>query len=155
MPRLQAVDDDNGNAKVAEVMDSWTKQTGYPVVTINTNNGVINQKHFLFNDSSESRYVLNGHCSGQFSVWLTAPNCARLQVHTFILSWMFKKGIIFFSYCPFLWHPYVLKANRFTSLAVMLTMGLMSYFVPTNISMRKHTYKWYILISYHCRDMRL
>lgn len=86
MPRLQAVDDDNGNAKVAEVMDSWTKQIGYPVVTINTNNGVINQKHFLFNDSSESRYVLNGHCSGQFSVWLTAPNCARLQVHTFILS---------------------------------------------------------------------
>uniref|UniRef100_A0A671VWD8 Aminopeptidase n=1 Tax=Sparus aurata TaxID=8175 RepID=A0A671VWD8_SPAAU len=67
-----AVDDDNGNAKVAEVMDSWTKQIGYPVVTINTNNGVINQKHFLFNDSSESRYVLNGHCSGQFSVWLTS-----------------------------------------------------------------------------------
>lgn len=52
MPRLQAVDDDNGNAKVAEVMDSWTKQIGYPVVTINTNNGVINQKHFLFNHSS-------------------------------------------------------------------------------------------------------
>lgn len=61
VPRLQAVDDDNGYTKVAEVMDSWTKQIGYPVVTINTNNGEITQSHFLFNDSSESRYVLNGY----------------------------------------------------------------------------------------------
>ncbi|XP_073328613.1 alanyl (membrane) aminopeptidase-like b [Pagrus major] len=53
----KAVDDDNGHTKVAEVMDSWTKQIGYPVVTINTNDGQITQKHFLFNDSSESNLM--------------------------------------------------------------------------------------------------
>ena len=78
----------------------------------------------------------------QFSVWLMAPNFARLQVHTFIIgcrlenvyiSSRFKKRIIFFSYCP--------AASACTSLAVMSTMGLMSYFVPSNIFMGKHTYK--------------
>lgn len=43
---------------VATVMDSWTNQTGYPVITINTANGEVHQKHFLFNDSSESKYML-------------------------------------------------------------------------------------------------
>ncbi|KAM8750250.1 aminopeptidase N-like [Acanthopagrus schlegelii] len=53
----KAVDDDNGYTKVAKVMDSWTKQIGYPVVTINTIIGEITQRHFLFNDSSESRLL--------------------------------------------------------------------------------------------------
>ncbi|XP_070828166.1 alanyl (membrane) aminopeptidase-like b [Chaetodon trifascialis] len=50
----KAVDDNNGHTKVAVMMESWTSQTGYPVITINTTNGEICQKHFLFNDSSES-----------------------------------------------------------------------------------------------------
>lgn len=58
MTCLQAVDEDGGHTKVAKVMYTWTNQTGYPVITINTTNGEIYQKHFLFNDSSESRFVL-------------------------------------------------------------------------------------------------
>uniref|UniRef100_A0A3Q3EYU0 Aminopeptidase n=1 Tax=Labrus bergylta TaxID=56723 RepID=A0A3Q3EYU0_9LABR len=50
----KAVNEDGGHTKVAKVMDTWTKQIGYPVITINTTSGEIYQKHFLFNDSSES-----------------------------------------------------------------------------------------------------
>uniref|UniRef100_A0A4W6ENH2 Aminopeptidase n=1 Tax=Lates calcarifer TaxID=8187 RepID=A0A4W6ENH2_LATCA len=50
--------EDGGHTEVAKVMDTWTKQIGYPVITINTTSGEIYQKHFLFNDSSESRFVL-------------------------------------------------------------------------------------------------
>ncbi|KAF0040887.1 hypothetical protein F2P81_006785 [Scophthalmus maximus] len=50
----KAVDADGGHINVAKVMDPWTNQIGYPVITINTTNGEIYQKHFLFNDSSES-----------------------------------------------------------------------------------------------------
>uniref|UniRef100_UPI0037E79971 alanyl (membrane) aminopeptidase-like b n=1 Tax=Semicossyphus pulcher TaxID=241346 RepID=UPI0037E79971 len=50
----KAVDEDGGHTKVAKVMDTWTKQSGYPVITINTTSGEISQKQFLFNDSSES-----------------------------------------------------------------------------------------------------
>ncbi|XP_068579969.1 alanyl (membrane) aminopeptidase-like b [Cebidichthys violaceus] len=50
----KAEDEDGGHAKVATVMNTWTKQIGYPVITINTTNGEVYQKHFLFNESSES-----------------------------------------------------------------------------------------------------
>lgn len=56
-PILQAVNEDSGHLNVATMMESWTNQIGYPVVTINTTTGEISQKHFLFNDSAESRYV--------------------------------------------------------------------------------------------------
>ncbi|XP_051239121.1 alanyl (membrane) aminopeptidase-like b [Dicentrarchus labrax] len=49
-----AVDEDSGHTKVALIMKPWTTQIGYPVITINTTDGGIYQKHFLFNDSSES-----------------------------------------------------------------------------------------------------
>uniref|UniRef100_A0A8C8IEG0 Aminopeptidase n=1 Tax=Oncorhynchus tshawytscha TaxID=74940 RepID=A0A8C8IEG0_ONCTS len=39
--------------KVAEVMDTWTKQMGYPVITINTTNGAVSQQHFLQNQTSD------------------------------------------------------------------------------------------------------
>ncbi|XP_074533010.1 alanyl (membrane) aminopeptidase-like b isoform X2 [Halichoeres trimaculatus] len=50
----RAVDDDSGHTDVAKVMDLWTTQIGYPVITINTTSGEIYQKHFLFNATSES-----------------------------------------------------------------------------------------------------
>uniref|UniRef100_A0A8P4G8W2 Aminopeptidase n=1 Tax=Dicentrarchus labrax TaxID=13489 RepID=A0A8P4G8W2_DICLA len=56
-----AVDEDSGHTKVALIMKPWTTQIGYPVITINTTDGGIYQKHFLFNDSSESKYVLWWH----------------------------------------------------------------------------------------------
>lgn len=58
MPCVQAIFEDGGDTDIAMVMNPWTDQHGYPVVTINTNNGEIYQKQFLFNQSSESRYVL-------------------------------------------------------------------------------------------------
>eukprot|EP00064_Thunnus_orientalis_P026077 superscaffoldBa00015203_g26542 len=57
-----AVDDVKGNTDVAPMMGTWTNQVGYPVITINTTNGEIYQKRFLFNDSAVSRYVLNIQC---------------------------------------------------------------------------------------------
>lgn len=59
MAHLQAVDEVSAHVDVAMVMETWTNQIGYPVVTINTANGEISQKRFLYNDSSESRYVIN------------------------------------------------------------------------------------------------
>ncbi|XP_044213044.1 alanyl (membrane) aminopeptidase a [Thunnus albacares] len=50
----KAVSAVNGNTKVAEMMGTWTNQVGYPVITINTTNGEIYQKRFLFNDSAVS-----------------------------------------------------------------------------------------------------
>ncbi|XP_068460282.1 aminopeptidase N-like [Clinocottus analis] len=50
----KAEDDDGGHTDVAKVMNTWTQQIGFPVITINTSNGEVYQKHFLFNDSSES-----------------------------------------------------------------------------------------------------
>uniref|UniRef100_A0A8C2XAC1 Aminopeptidase n=1 Tax=Cyclopterus lumpus TaxID=8103 RepID=A0A8C2XAC1_CYCLU len=51
---IKAEDEDGGHTTVAKVMNTWTKQMGYPVITINTTNGEVYQKQFLFNDSSES-----------------------------------------------------------------------------------------------------
>ncbi|XP_068169982.1 alanyl (membrane) aminopeptidase-like b [Antennarius striatus] len=50
----KAVDEDAGHIDVAKVMSTWTEQTGFPIITINTTNGEICQKQFLFNDSVES-----------------------------------------------------------------------------------------------------
>uniref|UniRef100_A0A3B3W018 Aminopeptidase n=1 Tax=Poecilia latipinna TaxID=48699 RepID=A0A3B3W018_9TELE len=43
---------------VQEFMENWTTQIGYPVVTINTISGSINQKHFLYNSSAGSKFGL-------------------------------------------------------------------------------------------------
>ncbi|KAK2918250.1 hypothetical protein Q8A73_004996 [Channa argus] len=50
----QAVTEDGGFTDIAKVMDTWTNQIGYPVITINTTNGEIYQKHFLYNDTTDS-----------------------------------------------------------------------------------------------------
>ncbi|XP_058150673.1 aminopeptidase N [Dasypus novemcinctus] len=38
--------------KVRDIMDRWTRQMGFPVVTVNTTQGDISQKHFLLDPSS-------------------------------------------------------------------------------------------------------
>ncbi|XP_054632204.1 aminopeptidase N-like isoform X2 [Dunckerocampus dactyliophorus] len=50
----KAVDEEGGHTEVATLMATWTKQIGYPVVTINTTNGELYQRHFLYNTSFES-----------------------------------------------------------------------------------------------------
>lgn len=42
---------------IVEVMDTWTNQIGYPVITINTTSGEAYQKQFLFNNTSYSNSV--------------------------------------------------------------------------------------------------
>uniref|UniRef100_A0A3B4UP03 Aminopeptidase n=1 Tax=Seriola dumerili TaxID=41447 RepID=A0A3B4UP03_SERDU len=79
----KAVTEDGGHTEVAKVMDTWTNQIGYPVITINTTNGEIYQKRFLFNDTSESRFVLNlwwevpirvmSNTTGTQLAWLRTP----------------------------------------------------------------------------------
>lgn len=39
---------------IPTVMDTWTNQIGFPVITINTSSGEAHQKQFLFNDTAES-----------------------------------------------------------------------------------------------------
>uniref|UniRef100_A0A3Q2G942 Aminopeptidase n=1 Tax=Cyprinodon variegatus TaxID=28743 RepID=A0A3Q2G942_CYPVA len=46
------------SASPSEVIKNWTTQIGYPVLTINTTNGESYQKHFLYNSSAVSKYVL-------------------------------------------------------------------------------------------------
>lgn len=58
---LHAVKNHPGVTDIATLMDSWTSQTGYPVITINTSNGEIYQKPFMSNDSSEPKYVVLLH----------------------------------------------------------------------------------------------
>lgn len=53
----KAVDDNHGQMDVAKVMNTWTNQVGYPVVTINTTNGEVYQKRFLYNQTAESSLV--------------------------------------------------------------------------------------------------
>uniref|UniRef100_A0A667ZA41 Aminopeptidase n=1 Tax=Myripristis murdjan TaxID=586833 RepID=A0A667ZA41_9TELE len=42
----------NGKINVANVMDTWTNQIGYPVITINTTTGEAYQRHFQYNQST-------------------------------------------------------------------------------------------------------
>ncbi|XP_058502629.1 aminopeptidase N-like [Solea solea] len=46
---------------IAMVMDTWTKQSGFPVITINTTTGEFYQKRFLYNDSSQSNVWWSVH----------------------------------------------------------------------------------------------
>ncbi|CAJ1057506.1 alanyl (membrane) aminopeptidase a [Xyrichtys novacula] len=81
----KAVDEDGGHTNVAKVMDTWTKQNGYPVITINTTTGEIYQRHFLFNDTSESsqwwhipiRVMSNGSQSD--FVWLDTSDTVKKE----------------------------------------------------------------------------
>ncbi|KAJ8335466.1 hypothetical protein SKAU_G00388080 [Synaphobranchus kaupii] len=42
----RAVDNSSLHIPVAEVMDTWTQQSGYPLITINTTSGEVSQEHF-------------------------------------------------------------------------------------------------------------
>ncbi|XP_061775890.1 aminopeptidase N-like [Nerophis ophidion] len=50
----KAVHEEGGHTDVTTLMATWTEQIGFPVVTINTTDGEVYQKHFLFNTSLES-----------------------------------------------------------------------------------------------------
>uniref|UniRef100_A0A4W5QSU9 Aminopeptidase n=1 Tax=Hucho hucho TaxID=62062 RepID=A0A4W5QSU9_9TELE len=54
---LQKVKDDTVVLLVAEVMETWTMQMGYPVITINTTTGDISQEHFLLIQPSDYNFT--------------------------------------------------------------------------------------------------
>lgn len=51
---LQAVQKNNVSLPdtISNIMDRWTLQMGFPVVTVNTVDGTIRQKHFLLNPNT-------------------------------------------------------------------------------------------------------
>uniref|UniRef100_A0AAY5L8X8 Aminopeptidase n=1 Tax=Esox lucius TaxID=8010 RepID=A0AAY5L8X8_ESOLU len=54
---LQKAVDANGDEYIiAELMDTWTNQMGYPVITINTTTGAVFQRHFLLNQTSDYNF---------------------------------------------------------------------------------------------------
>ncbi|XP_040893570.1 aminopeptidase N-like [Toxotes jaculatrix] len=82
----KAEDEDGGHTQVARVMDTWTNQIGYPVITINTTNGFVSQKRFMFNDSSESSllwYVpvrVMSNTSDTSFVWLDTRTAQKVEL---------------------------------------------------------------------------
>lgn len=38
---------------ISNIMDRWTLQMGFPVVTVDTSTGTVTQKHFLLDPTSE------------------------------------------------------------------------------------------------------
>nr|XP_019964347.1 PREDICTED: aminopeptidase N-like [Paralichthys olivaceus] len=81
----KVVDEDGGYTQVKVVMDKWTKQIGYPVINIDTKSGEVYQKHFLFNDSSESSlwwYVpirVMSNTSESSLIWLENNKTERID----------------------------------------------------------------------------
>nr|XP_057943178.1 aminopeptidase N-like [Doryrhamphus excisus] len=81
----KAVDEEGGHTKVAALMATWTNQIGYPVITINTTNGELYQKHFLFNTSFPSTlwwYVpirVMSEASEASLVWLESSDTVRKE----------------------------------------------------------------------------
>lgn len=67
--------------KIAEVMDTWTNQIGYPVITINTSSGEAIQKQFLFNASFESK-----------SLWQIPVRVTTASGKT-ALEWIFSQKV--------------------------------------------------------------
>uniref|UniRef100_A0A1A8PTP5 Aminopeptidase n=2 Tax=Nothobranchius rachovii TaxID=451742 RepID=A0A1A8PTP5_9TELE len=82
---IQSVRQEKGVFSVGTLMEKWTTQMGYPVITINTTNGEIHQKHFLYNNSAESdlwwlipiRYATNR--SSPSLVWLDVRGPVRKE----------------------------------------------------------------------------
>ncbi|KAM9854309.1 alanyl (membrane) aminopeptidase-like b [Aulostomus maculatus] len=81
---IKAENEDGGHTDVAKIMDTWTNQIGYPVLTVNTTNGEIYQRHFLFNslESSLWWYVpirVMSNTSGSSLVWLETSNTVKKE----------------------------------------------------------------------------
>ncbi|XP_061102769.1 aminopeptidase N-like isoform X2 [Conger conger] len=52
-----AVDNTSLDIVVAEVMDTWILQSGYPMITINTTSGEVSQEHFSLNTDKEQKVI--------------------------------------------------------------------------------------------------
>ncbi|KAM4572784.1 alanyl (membrane) aminopeptidase-like b [Odontesthes bonariensis] len=77
---IQLARHDKTGLSVAKLMDPWTKQKGYPVITIDTNDGEIYQKQFLFNDTAES------------SLWWPIPIRLKSNNSDTTLVWLDETG---------------------------------------------------------------
>uniref|UniRef100_A0A8C6TIW3 Aminopeptidase n=1 Tax=Neogobius melanostomus TaxID=47308 RepID=A0A8C6TIW3_9GOBI len=59
---------------IKKVMNTWTNQIGYPVITINTSSGDAYQKQFLYNDTSESKYWRTSNYSEEYVAFYCVYN---------------------------------------------------------------------------------
>lgn len=71
-----------GRVDIPKLMDTWTNQIGFPVITINTSSGEAYQKQFLFNSTSES-----------ISLWQIPVRVTSASNKT-SLEWMYEKKVI-------------------------------------------------------------
>ncbi|NWS86568.1 AMPN Aminopeptidase, partial [Toxostoma redivivum] len=98
----QAVENNNVNLPdtISNIMDRWTLQMGFPVVTVNTLNGTVSQKHFLLDPTStvdrpsDFNYVwivpitwMKGNNQGNGSYWLTEVSGTNNDFR-FTSSWL-------------------------------------------------------------------
>uniref|UniRef100_A0A8C6PJ24 Aminopeptidase n=1 Tax=Nothobranchius furzeri TaxID=105023 RepID=A0A8C6PJ24_NOTFU len=75
---------EKGVFSIGTLMEKWTTQMGYPVITINTTNGEIHQKHFLYNNST--------FCSSLFSLWWLIPIRYATKSSSPSLVWLDVRG---------------------------------------------------------------
>ncbi|KAG5848584.1 hypothetical protein ANANG_G00100000 [Anguilla anguilla] len=52
-----AVDNASLHLAIAEVMDTWTQQSGYPLITINTTSGDVSQEQFCLNTEKKQNLI--------------------------------------------------------------------------------------------------
>lgn len=82
---IETVSRNKYGLSVEKLMKPWTDQPGFPVVTINTTNGEVYQKQFLFNNTAESslwwpvpiRFMSN--MSESALVWLDVPGPVKKE----------------------------------------------------------------------------
>ncbi|KAM8861935.1 alanyl (membrane) aminopeptidase-like b isoform 2-T2 [Synchiropus picturatus] len=74
----KAVDDSGGHVDVAEVMTSWTTQTGFPLLTIDTTTGEVVQEHWSDSDKDSSR---RWHVPVHFMTGTSGSSVVFLQNH--------------------------------------------------------------------------
>lgn len=71
----------SGRVDIPKMMDTWTNQMGFPVITINTSSGEAYQRQFFFNSTSEST-----------SLW-QIPVRVKSASSEISLEWMFTKKV--------------------------------------------------------------
>ncbi|XP_053740649.1 alanyl (membrane) aminopeptidase-like b isoform X2 [Synchiropus splendidus] len=74
----KAVDDSGGHVDVTEVMTSWTTQTGFPLLTIDTTTGEVVQEHWSDSDKDSSR---RWHVPVHFMTGTSGSSVVFLQNH--------------------------------------------------------------------------
>ncbi|XP_075998159.1 aminopeptidase N-like [Genypterus blacodes] len=130
----KAVNEDGGHIKVADVMNTWTTQIGFPVITINTTNGEAYQRHFSFNKTSDSNLVwhvpirVKSQTSAPSLVWLETSSTVTKEEFIsksgeWILANLNCPGYFIVNYNPENWERLMTQLERDSSLIPVINRG--------------------------------